>query len=446
MNDKIATTFWELGQKLQFDEPLSASDERFVDTASARGDFSFTPLLRPYGVDLRSDAMKFVPTNCYSLFCGHRGCGKSTELRRLDTMLNRPERFFVVFLDALKELDIHNLSYTDVLMALAKGLLQRITSENIVIDPVFLYKLHQWFSERIDKHERTREYAAEFKAGAEAAQGIPFLFKLFANLTTSFKVGSTYKEELRTVIRNTYAEFAEAFQQLLDAAAEAVAKSGKGYAVLFIVDGVDRLNKDDSERFFISDAHQLLQIRGNFIYCAPIQLTHEHTVVQQIFSNTYRLPMIKIEDKETGAKIEDGYRVMREIVYKRAKANLFDSPETVDYLVRYSGGHPRDLLRLLLNSFKKAEGEVLDLPAAKAAVRELATDYRRTLAKEDFALLRAIDNAPDDAPNTEQVRRLLYHLALLEYNSYWWRSHPVVRTLPGYRECHVSSTTGSGDA
>jgi hypothetical protein len=46
-----------------------------------------------------------------------------------------------------------------------------------------------------------------------------------------------------------------------------------------------------------------------------------------------------------------------------------------------------------------------------------------------------IDLAPADyAPFTAHARRLLYKLALLEYNSFWWRSHPVVRTLNGYDE------------
>ena len=114
---------------------------------------------------------------------------------------------------------------------------------------------------------------------------------------------------------------------------------------------------------------------------------------------------------------------------------LFDSKKTVEYLIAHSGGHPRDLLHLLIYAFKKAEGELIDRPSAEAAVKELATDYRRTLSKEDFQLLCEIDNAPDVTHNTEEARKLLYHLALLEYNSYWWRSHPVVRTLPGYLEC-----------
>jgi energy-coupling factor transporter ATP-binding protein EcfA2 len=443
MSHKPASTIWELGASLSFDEPLTADDDRFVDTASARGDFSFNDLLKPYGLDLRTNSMKFVQSNCYSLFCGHRGCGKSTELRRLNIILNRTDRYFVVFLDALKELDINNLSYTDILMAQAKALTERLSTEGVVIEDIHLNNLKKWFSERIEKHEATKEFAAEIKAGAKASQGIPFLGKLFASLTTSIKTGSTYKEELRTVIRNSFSEFVQAFQQLHDAVADAVRAEGKGQGLLFIVDGTDRLSGADSDNFFIRDAHQLLQIRGNFIYCAPIHMIYENNQLQQIFSNVCRLPMIKIEEKERrdGGKFEKnprGYDALRELMYKRAEPSLFDDVTTVDYLIECSGGHPRDLLHLLMNAFKKASGDIIDIHAAMAAVKDLSLDYRRTLTKEDFALLCEIDQNPDATPNSEETRKLLYHLALLEYNTYWWRSHPVVRTLAGYQECNPS--------
>lgn len=442
----VATTIWELGERLSFEEPLDAKDERFVPTENARGEFSFNALLKPYGIDPRSYELKFAPTGVYSLFCGHRGCGKSTELRRLEAHLNKPELFYVIFLDALKELDINNLTYADVLLALAKTLIERIEGAGLSIDQVYLTRLEKWFTERIEKHETTKDYAAEIRAGVEAKSGLPFLGGLFAQLTTSFKMGSTYKAELRTVIRNSFSEFAQAFQQLIDAANEAVKNKGKGNSILFIIDGTDRLSGDDSDNFFIRDAHQLLQIRGNFIYCAPIHLIYENNQVQQIFTNIFKLPMIKIEEKDSRQRNEEGFKAMRDIVFKRAARILFDSEETVDYLIAHSGGHPRDLLHLLIYAFKKADADILDRASAEAAVKELATDYRRTLSKDDFQLLCEIDNNPDVTHNTEQARTLLYHLALLEYNSYWWRSHPVVRTLPGYRECRPIGSTSNETA
>ncbi len=315
-------------------------------------------------------------------------------MRRLCARLNRQDLFFVVFLDVLKELDINNLSYADVLLAIAKTLISRIEDERVTIDRVHLHKLEEWFSERIEKHEKTKDYAAEIKAGLTAQQGIPFFAKIFAQLTTSFKIGSTYKEELRTVIRNSFSEFAHGFQQLIDAANDKVTESGKGKSILFIVDGTDRLSGEESDNFFIRDAHQLRHLRGNFIYCAPSHLIYENNQVQQVFAHIFKLPMIKIEEKDSSVKDPAGLPAMMEIVYRRSDKALFDNEETVKYLVNHSGGHPRDLLHLLIYAFKWAEGDLIDRHSAEAAVKQLATDYRRTLSKEDFQLLCEIDNAP----------------------------------------------------
>jgi hypothetical protein len=69
------------------------------------------------------------------------------------------------------------------------------------------------------------------------------------------------------------------------------------------------------------------------------------------------------------------------------------------------------------------------------AVKALSSDYRRFLQPEDFARLVEIDTGDAAyAPNDERSRNLLFNLALLEYNDFWWQSHPVVRTLPAYQE------------
>ena len=49
---------------------------------------------------------------------------------------------------------------------------------------------------------------------------------------------------------------------------------------------------------------------------------------------------------------------------------------------------------------------------------------------------------PLDVGNDEGIRRLLYVLALLEYNDGTWRrSHPVIRTLEGYRRADAAVAT-----
>ncbi len=150
--------------------------------------------------------------------------------------------------------------------------------------------------------------------------------------------------------------------------------------------------------------------------------------------NTFMLPMIKIHEKRNSEKLINGYKALREMISLRAPVNLFDSLDTIDYLIKYSGGNPRDLIRLLHYTFQFAEGEEFDKKAAEKAVDQMATDFRRILDADDYQLLYAIDHSDEADHNSIRSRELLYNLALLEYNDFWWSSHPTIRTLNAYKK------------
>lgn len=429
---------WDYRDNLDYDLPLDPGDRRLVPLNDARGNFSENRILKAVGVDPATDELRWRPERLYVLFGGHRGCGKSTELRRLAAKLSGPDRYFVVFIDALAELDVHNLRYSDILLAQAKALVMGLEKQNVAVEDVFLSRLSDWFTQRVEQYSQTRDLAAEIKAGAKAETGLPWLGKLFAELTNSVRLNSTYKEEVRTVVRNHFAELAEAFNQLIARVNDLVGERGLGRGVLFVIDGTDRLSGEDQQRFFVHDIHQLRLINSGFIYCAPIDLLTEEGQLRQSFDEVFRLPMVKLAGKGAPAADTSVRELLQDFVFNRVPAPYFDDPGTVDYLIDHCGGHPRDLLRLLNYSFQDMRGELFDRQAAESAVRRLATDYKRLLEPQDYRVLAEIDLAPEDyTPVTEQTRRLLYNLALLEYNSFWWQTHPVVRTLSGYREARA---------
>ena len=216
------------------------------------------------------------PDRRYALFCGHRGCGKSTELRRIAAQLDKPGGFAVVFLDGVQDLDTNNLKYADVLFAIAKRLVEKLQEEKLQLDQVHLSKLEEWFKTRIESHTKTKDFALDVKAGAKASTGLPWLGKLFASITAAFKTNSTYKDELRRVLKNTFSDFADAFNGLRLAAEAKFKEQGRADRILFVIDGTDRLSGEDSKSFFVDDVHQLQVIDGLFIYCAPIVNVHVH--------------------------------------------------------------------------------------------------------------------------------------------------------------------------
>ena len=425
-------SLWEVNRALQFDDPLDGDrDPRWVDTEAARGQYSHRPLYRTLGVSQAKALMGDPPDRGYYLFCGHRGCGKSTELRRIRHQLHDNDRYYVVFSDATRELDVNNLRYQDVLLHLAGRLASRLKDDGIAVDSAHLERLRSWFDQRVEKREETREFAEQARMGIKGETGIPLIVKIFGEISGALRTNSTYKEELRRTLRNYFSDFADAFNQFIEASASAVRAVRSGRQILFVVDGTDRLRDSDARAFFLADVHQLQQVRSLFIYCAPIHLRYEEGTTAQGFTNTFQLPMIKIENAD-GSRNTEGYDAMREMLHRRAANQLFEDG-VADYLIRYSGGHPRDLLRLVQIAFSFEEGSRFSLDSTKRAVRQLASDYRRILNSEDYELLAAVDKSPSDPSHSDRARHLLYNLALLEYNDYYWRSHPVIRTTESYR-------------
>lgn len=424
---------WEVNGRLRLDEPLEGEDDpRWVDTAEGRGSYSLHQLYRSLGVDIggSNQRLRSPVEGGYYLFCGHRGCGKSTELRRIRNDLDAPDLYYVVFADAAQELDVNNLRYHDILLHLAGKLVARLEEDDVSVDSVHLSKLEDWFTERVELQTKTKDFALEVKAGASANSGLPFVGSLFAAMSTAFKTNSTYKEELRRTVQNHFTDFAGALNRLIESAEEEVRAAGKGIRIMFVVDGTDQLRGDDAEALFVTDVHQVRQVRGMFLYCAPIHLIYQGASIGQSFDGTFKLPMIKVANAD-GSPNKVGRDTMRDVLYRRAARTLFDSG-VADLLIDRSGGHPRDLLRLLQSAFRHAEKDRFDEASARAAIREAATDFRHFLDAEDYALLAKIDSRSNTPPHNDRARSLLHNLALLEYNDFYCRSHPVIREIDAY--------------
>ena len=211
-----------------------------------------------------------------------------------------------------------------------------------------------------------------------------------------------------------------------------LAEHGIAKRILFLVDGTDRLRSADRKAFFVSDVEQLLAIESHVLYTAPLSLKYEGSLNNKLDANLV-LPMIKLYNPD-GVKQELGWVAMRAILLARADEQLFATSAEMDAIIEASGGHPREMLRILKNCCEVMDGERIDASVVAEAKKILAADYRRFLTPEDFQILVKVDQQPSHHGNNEATRRLLYNLALLEYNDgSWQRSHPVVRTLEGYR-------------
>ena len=432
---KPPTHILEVLQKIEYEEALPAGDPRYVDTQAARGsEKTFARLARKFGWDPATNAF-FAPNEKHVLFFGHIGSGKTTELRRYAGKLNDSKRFYVVEVDVLAKLDRNNLQYTEALMAMAETLLERLNADGYSLGDEALSPVRNWFVTAIQTRATNSELSAELKAGVQSGGGIPGLVKLFAGFTAAVKTGSSQKNEWRQVIRNGFTTLAVAFSNLIRTAESELVRVGRAERVLFLVDGTDKMRGEDTQQFFVQDAEQLLAIQTLAIYTAPLHLKYDGRLGGKLDADMV-LPMIKLHERD-GSACPAGRDALRDIVLRRADRNLFASDADVLRLVEYSGGHPRELLRLLRLCCEVAD-EIIDAAVVQRAIAQLASDYRYFLKPADYTLLKAIDSNPAHGGNDEQAQELLHRLALLQYNDGTWRrSHPVVRTLEGYQLAEV---------
>jgi len=429
----------EVLQKIQFEQPLAVDDPRYVETTEARGSQkTLGRLARKSGCDLNKGGFSAPPSK-HVLFFGHVGVGKTTELRHCARALEGASRFLVIEVDSVLLLDPNNVQYADALMAQAQMLIERLPKmPSIHVDNAVLQPLEDWFAKTIREQVKGTELAAAIEAGATAESKLPFIGGLFAKFTASVKSNVTYKETLRREVRNSFTQLAAAFNALVLQVENALQTAGVAQRVLFIIDGTDKMRGEDVQRFFIEDAEQLLQVNTLVVYTAPIALKYSGMLTGKLDTDLM-LPMIKLAQPD-GKPFETGRKAMRDILLKRAARALFADDAVIDRLIEFSGGHPRELLRLLRLCCELSETDVIDNNVVTDAIRQVASEYRYQVLTSDYPVLVEVDRDPAIARNDEITQRLLLNLALMQYNDgSWRRSQPVVRTLDGYRRASSSA-------
>lgn len=426
-----------------YKEALSVDDPRYVETTKARADKFVKHFYSTFGYDAGTGEFSPPRSGKHVLFFGHVGCGKSTELNHLCQKLHDPERYWVVKVDLLTLLDPHNVSYSDVWLAVAQQLLAQLEKESITVPQVVLSRLENWFKERVLTDEQIKDFSAEIKTEAEAGVGVPFLARLLARFTTAIKIGSTHREQIRTVVRNTFSEFIDSLNLLFAAVDVGVTQAQKGKRLLLMIDGPDRFRGDDWRKFFIDEGNQLTQAACIAVYTAPIALKANGRVHASF--DSVILPMIKLHEfDENGQGRPDAYMAMRQVLLKRCHYSLFDGQGSLDALIDYSGGHLRDALRLL--SYVCADADEMPFTHAviDAAAKRLAGDFRDWLSKEHYKVLVEAARTPRNDGVSDAINKLVEEGALLEYNSGSWRQpHPVLRLLYGYQQAEAAAAADS---
>jgi len=87
------------------------------------------------------------------LFTGHRGCGKTTELKRIQSQCENEYR--VIYREFDWERDVNEAEYTDIYLLLIKKVAENLTELRLKFDPKLLHSFKSWFKDVTQETEAT---------------------------------------------------------------------------------------------------------------------------------------------------------------------------------------------------------------------------------------------------------------------------------------------------
>ena len=218
---QIAKTATQAYNACNPDISIDAGDERYVDLNTSRG------FPRPGGIasDIAWRIGQAGKQYCTQLVTGHRGCGKTTELLQLKARLER-QRFLVIYEDIDDTLDLAEVTYHDILLAIANAIEKTLRSKNISISKSFSEDLEKWFAEKVIKSNKYLEYSLEGSVGGSIEAQIPTLAKVLASITGRIKGGGESRVEIRQTLDREISVFIQQLNAMIIAARTAVLAAG----------------------------------------------------------------------------------------------------------------------------------------------------------------------------------------------------------------------------
>ncbi|WP_223650358.1 hypothetical protein [Hymenobacter psoromatis] len=376
------------------------------------------------GTDFRSDVFYSLgvencrlvaPTDDYlKIICsGHRGCGKTTELRRLHADLNHPDRYFSIFLSIEDEMEYGSLQPEDIFVWILLKLVEAIKQYDIPTSHSGFNDLaHQLLSGEAIEKELKHTFDTEVSAETGGALNFLSLFKLGLAAKAVFGSTNETSTKIREEVRKNPLAIITKINASLMAMRQAVRDQGLGADILFIIDGSEKLRFEVYEYLFIKNPNLLQTLALNMILAVSIDSYYKiETGPGQNFSHSHIIPMIKLEGPGSEAD-----QCFRQVIERRLTTDLFFGPEVLDECVRRSGGCMRQLLRIVNAVIVKAQGGLASRAVADSAIRGLGNTMNQLLTSKHLETLgKGLHTL---RPGDAEVREMLFQLVLLKYNGH----------------------------
>jgi energy-coupling factor transporter ATP-binding protein EcfA2 len=432
--DDRATTLKQAFQKCNLGALTGADLDRYrADLSAVRNEAA---------LDSVSKKLEFLEPGepAAILFTGHRGCGKSTELRRLEQRWQRD--YEVIYVRATDELDINDADYKDIYLVIIKYITQNLHSWGLSPNAKLLKTFDDWFKDITGESEETVAKSVSLGAEAEAGYQFPFIFKAAVKLLSEIKGSKTDKVTIRENLKQGFSKLQDNTNELLkDAFAQLLTKRPNYQGFLLIFDNLDRVPPAVGQHLFLEYANQLRDLHTVMVYTVPISVIYSGGNYSNAFGNLNVMPMVNIyqfdqPDQSDLSYDESGLNALAELIEKRVDvAAVFADREALMDLVKLSGGHVRQLMQLVRETCLLARGsQITAEDVARAAAKEKG-NFERFIPQNHYPILAEVcetHTMPVTPENEAMMQSMLFNITVLEYEQNgerWLAVNPLVRQI-----------------
>ena len=406
----------------------------YIDFSSVRG----SDIIRTLENHITFDPKSGQPT-C-QLFTGHIGCGKSTELMKLQENLERQDFHVVYFKYSEDLLEVKDLEITDILLAITRQVSENLETIGIKLKPNYFIDL---FQQLVDFLQTDIDFSYKKEFSLPLGLG-----KIIAKT----KNDPNLRSRLRQYLEPRSNQIIKAInEEVLGKATEKLKEQGK-QGLVVIVDNLDRMDnrpkfKDctQPQYIFVENGEKLRQLNCHVVYTIPFVLRFSPEI--QVLNNRLgggidaikSLPMIPVKNRD-GSKCEEGLAMLQDMVLARAfpeiepqqRVNLipqvFESSETLERLCLISGGHVRTLLSIVHRCIPEE-----DPPISQACLERVIRSHCNSflgITDEQWEVLYRISQEKSIG-GKEDCSNLLRILWVFEYpdpqGEPWFDINPVLK-------------------
>jgi hypothetical protein len=413
-------------------EALSPGDPRYV-AIDELGD----PAHRVRGEDWVAGlarAFELSDKPVHLLVTGLPGSGKSTELRRLARRLEDPERanLLPVIIAAEDVFDLaSSIDVPDILFAILDGVERRL-----------LMLESKQPGDAMNEGVFQRIWNVLTRTDVELNKA-EFAVPEVGRLVVELKARPSLRARVRSAVGNQLARIVDEVSEELDVMTGRATRLGSaGLVVIF--DSLEKLRGissnwsdvlDSAERIFSGGAPHL-RLPIHVLYTIPTAL-----VTRRRFEHVRFMPMIKLRERD-GREFPAGVDAAYEIVTHRVPIEVLREilgdqlDPRVRSLIEWSGGYPREIVRLMQSMIAIEPWPLTDSDFARV-LNEVGDQYRKLVPASAFSWLAQVAIEQYWTLENDEHRliadQMLSNNAVLRYlnDKDWFDLHPAVRQIPG---------------